>query len=115
MDIDSKLNQTCVYWQKTGVDIYNTPVFAEPVDIKCRWEDKTVLYISLTGEQMPSRAVVFTECDTAPGDMLWLGNVESLPEEYSEEIDIRTFAHSIQRSDKIPDLRAEIYLRTAYL
>ncbi len=112
MDIESKLNQRCVYWEKTGIDKFGQPIFTEPVEVWCRWEDRTELFITLQGEQEPCRAMVYIEIDIQPDGMLWLGEIEDLPETIP---DVRTFAHSIKRADKIPDMQAEEYLRIAYL
>jgi hypothetical protein len=111
MDILSKLNQTCVYWKKLGADRYNNPIFDTPIEVKCRWEDRTELFLDINGERVPSRAVVYINLLPKPGDALWKGDLDSAP----KNKDVRSFAYTIRRSDEIPDIRAEIFLRMAYL
>lgn len=112
MDISSKLNQKCVHWSRTGINKFNEPSYGSPEEVWCRWEDKTEIFVGLSGESEVSRAMVYIEIDTEPDDMLWLGIIEDLPDPTP---DVRTFAHTIRRVDKIPDMQAEEYLRIAYL
>ena len=114
MDIEGKLNQKCVHWLKTGSDKYDMPTYGTPTEIDCRWDDVTELFMSLKGELEPSRSTVYSLTDFHPDDMLWYGTMAEYTAQHDGE-DVRTFAHTVRRADSIPDIRAEVYLRMAFL
>ena len=111
MNIEGKLNQICVHWAKTGVDEFGIPTYDDPVEIICRWEDKTEQFLGLKGENELSRAKVYSLREMRVGRMRCLGTIETIP----EGEDIRTFASNIRSYKKIPDLQADEYLRVALL
>jgi hypothetical protein len=118
--ITKMLRQTAVWWplasaNSGGIDIdqYGRPVHAAPLEIKCRWEDVAVEYISPDGTQQTSKSVVYVDRDVQVGEMLMLGQLSdvtnmSQPWNNAGALEVKQFS-------KLPDLRARRYLRTVYL
>lgn len=53
------MKQDLTYWAPLTKDEYNQLTYAAPVVIKCRWEDKNVLFRNTQGQEMTSAAVVY--------------------------------------------------------
>lgn len=67
------LNQWAVYWAPAGTDQFGNPKYAAPVNLKVRWEDTTEVYKNPTGQEVRSRAKVYTASDVLEKGVLWLG------------------------------------------
>jgi hypothetical protein len=48
------MKQDLTYWAPLTKDEYNQLTYAVPVVIKCRWEDKSVLFRNAQGQEMTS-------------------------------------------------------------
>lgn len=103
------LNQTCTYWAVTGVDGFNKPVFASPVQIKCRWEERTEKVINDEGEEYLSRARIFLKDDIVPGDYLFLGTHAGTDPRLIRD------AFRVMAWRRIPSLDGLSFERKAYL
>lgn len=69
------LRQDAIYWAPTGAtDAFGEMILHPPVPIKCRWEDKTELVRIRTGEELTTRAQVFTDRVVEEEGVLWLGS-----------------------------------------
>ena len=67
-------NQTATYWAAGSRDINGKIIYADPVTIDVRWEDKRELFRSATsGEQELSRAVVYVREELDDEGYLYLG------------------------------------------
>lgn len=107
--------QTVVYWETNGLDDYGKPVYKEPVEIKSRWEDVNELFINRLGEQVRSLARVFVQSDLDERGILLLGKLEDLSEaQKSNPMSIKR-AYSIKSIKKIPNLKADKFVRTVWL
>ena len=118
--ITRMLKMTCVYWPPGGddsggfdFDDYGKPLYADAYELKCRWEDKAIEFISSTGTNEVSRSIVFVESDVRSGGVLFLGELTDLdslivPKDNDGAWEVRRF-------DKIPNLRVTEYVRKAYL
>jgi len=71
-------NQTAVYWALTGVNGYGESIFAEPVEVSVRWEDKQERYVSKDGAEHTSSSVVYPASELVLGGYLYLGTLASL-------------------------------------
>jgi len=112
--------QKAVYWAlrsaETGGadwDDYGHPQYTAPVEIDCRWEEKSVEFIDPDGTQLISRAVVYVDRDMRVGEMLWLGTLIDVPT--PDDPPANTGAGEIRQYEKLPTLRATQFLRTVYL
>lgn len=85
-------------------------MFAPPIAIKCRWEDRTERFRSqIDNDEHVSAAIVHLDRSASVGDYLFPGpttepDPTSLPGSYK-----------IQRFDNIPDFRNLLVNRKAYL
>lgn len=69
----------CVYWKYLETDEYQRKVYAPPVQLKCRWDEKHTQFIDPKGRTLVSRAVVYPEISVVPGDLLMRGKLTSPP------------------------------------
>ncbi len=121
MGIITKMRkQTAVYWapgseESGGADFdeYGKPLYASPVEIDCRWEDVAEEFIDAKGTLATSRAIVYVDRDVRVGGVLMLGTLETGMD--LDDAKQNEGAWEIRRFDKLPNLKATEYLRTAYL
>ena len=96
------LRQQAVWWRKTGTDRFGKGVFADPVQIKCRWENRMGQYFNAKGEANDSKATVYVGQELSVGDVLSEGELESgTPDD--PKMDPTAFP--IKGFDIIPSLR----------
>ncbi len=106
--------QYAVYWAPLADTQYGRAAFAEPIEIRCRWDDSAEEFLTPGGERIISQAVVIVDQVVEPGGFLWegqLANLDSLVHTANER------ALAIQRFEKTPDIknREGKTLYTAYL
>ena len=104
--------QEAVYWATPVDDGYGGFTWTAPVEIKCRWEDVSDLFIDENGEQQISNAEVITDRVVTLGGYLWLGDLES-----STPNDPMTLenAYKIRKFESIPDIANNVNVMTAIL
>lgn len=109
------LKQKAVWWQVDHYDSFGKPIFKTAVEIKCRWEDINVLFTDKTGKEAVSKARVMVDRDMFMEDVLWQGELvdiatgsETLPYKNKR-------AYEIKGWSKIPTLKADKFVRTAFL
>ncbi len=104
--------QPAVYWAQTPKDEFGSVGFAEPVQIKCRWEDRVGQVLDSKGELVNATSVVYVDRDIELADKLKLGELDSMtlsdPSSDAEAFTVAGF-------EKVPNLRAKEFLRIAYL
>jgi len=76
--IGKMLREAGVYWAPAGRDQFGRPVFADPVQVRCRWEDKSEEYIDPQGDTCKSSARIFVDQDVERGGMLMLGSLNNV-------------------------------------
>lgn len=103
------LRQTATWWNSTP-DNFGGHTYAAPVEILCRWEDRSERFESpLDRQEHISRAVVFLDRDIGVDDYLFLGvSGVANPTTVAGAFKVRGFA-------KIPNLRNLDMERRAYL
>jgi len=112
--------QTCVYWGTPVDDGYGGKTFADPVEIKCRWENRTEKIswqgASRLGEEIVSRAQVFTTQDVDELGWLYLGDLDDLDSDEEADPMDASGAYEIKRFDKTAAMRSTTeFSRVAYL
>jgi len=112
--------QDGVYWplasdESGGVDFddYGQPQWADPIPIKCRWDDAVEEFIGPDGTRELSKAKVYVDCDVDIGGVLMLGEIADIVEPVN--IKENEGAWEIRGFLKNPNLRATEFLRTAIL
>jgi len=118
--ITRMLKQKAVYWppgsEETGgrdYDDYGKPVYAQPVEIDCRWEDVNEEFVQASGERVAAQCVVYTDRDVRIRGVLMLGTLPDVLDSLNPKANPN--AWEIRRFDKIPNLRNTEILRKAYL
>lgn len=75
MDFSTKLNQVATYWPPGLPDAYGRVTFeAAPVEITIRWQNAAELFRDAQGNEVVSRAVIYTLDLLAVGGWIQLGN-----------------------------------------
>lgn len=77
--IQRMCRQRCVYWQPIGEELDGGATFAPPVELKCRWEGRSVRLQSMFGDEKTYKEFVYVLQDVTPGGYLWLGRMLDLP------------------------------------
>lgn len=120
------LKQRCVYWAFLQTNRFGQPVFAPPIEISCRWEDRNEEFISAAGTNEVSSARVFvsidgtlvSNTDVTPNGYLWAGNLRAGVLETLKDYKIpgnNPGANAIKAAQKIPDIRIREALRICFL
>lgn len=104
--------QTAILWTRGAPDRFGRYTFAEPIEIKCRWDDTTEEFVNPKGQKQIGRSVVYVDRVIAPGDRLKRGDLDSSA--VDDPLD-DTLAYEVQRVDQNPNLKATEFLITAYL
>jgi hypothetical protein len=107
------LNQKAVYWGTPAGDGYGGFTFADPVELDCRWEDKTELFVSPAGEETPSQAVVYLPQDVDVGGYLFLGALDDINSDQDPQG--QDGAYRIKQVYKTPDIKGKDFLRKVWL
>lgn len=68
------MTQTATYWAKGGNDPFGGTGFVAPVLIKCRWQNKTDLFVDQQGHERVSSAIVYPDQPLEIGGYLALGD-----------------------------------------
>lgn len=110
MNLLRKLQQTCTYWAPTGqTDLYGKPIWSEPRQLPCRWENNQSQVMSKSGSEIVSKARVYLAETVSTDGYLLLGeSSEADPTEVEG-------AEDIQNVGTTPDLRNLQQLTTVYL
>lgn len=107
------LKQRAVYWPPGQPDRYNNLTYGEAVEVRCRWDDEHVEYLTQAGDRQISNATVMVDRDMVPGGMLWQGKLEALVDPTVPSNNPQ--AYTIQKFEKNPDVDCKKFVRTAVL
>lgn len=118
--ITAMRRQKAVYWapgssETAGLDFdgLGRRLFADPVEIDCRWEDRAEQYVAPSGETQVSRSVVYVDRDMVIGGVLAKGELSDMTDLSSPLLN--PGAGSISGWSSIPNFPATEFLRIAYL
>ena len=113
------MKQTCVYWAPGNAEsgglahnMYGQPVYADGVELDCRWEDTAEIFVSAKGVEECSRAVVFVD-GTVVGGLLMLGDLSSALD--TADPRKNDGAWEIRQIESIPNRRVTVTYHWAYL
>lgn len=104
------LNETATVW-KIVPDGMGGHTFLTPYTIKCRWEDRSELFLNEKGREEVSNAIVYTDTVLDVGDYIAFGDLTTYDDPTFQSFD----SWPIRRFDQIPDLRRVNTTRSAYL
>lgn len=74
----STFKQTAVHWAFSSRDGFGVRTFVAGAEVSCRWEEKQQRFVTLEGDELVSRAIVYHAATINPGDYLYLGDLEDL-------------------------------------
>lgn len=97
---------TAVYWgPETSVRADGSPVFGDPVEINCFWDNSSETFTSDDGQEFVSAASVYVGQDLMQDGMLFHGVLTDLSS--AEKADPRTvhLAYEIKVFEKGPSLK----------
>jgi len=100
--------QKAVYWAPTGRDQENRYLYDDPVEIKCRWDERYERDFNMYGEEIDIRSTVYVDREVALGGVLWLGLLVDAPDTPPEHQKIKVIREH-------PNMRATEKLRIARL
>lgn len=90
--------QTATYWSPPVANGWGGGSFAAPVEIACRWEDKTQLIRDRDGREVVSMATVYPDRELYEDGWLYLGSSAAAdPHEVEGAYQIKSFR-------KVPDM-----------
>lgn len=90
--------QTATYWGLPTPDVYGGGTFPAPVEIACRWEEKTELIRDRDGREVVSMATVYPDRELDEDGWLFLGSSAAAdPHEVEGAYQIKSFR-------KVPDI-----------
>ncbi len=115
--------QTALYWGNPQNDGYGGFVYDDPVEMLCRWEDKTEMNVGWVSTGHPgniqlSKASVLLNDDVDLNGVFWLGSLDDYKTKYGEGTNPRTVvdAYVVRRFDKIPMVfKTDEFVRRAWL
>lgn len=102
--------QVATYWSNPVSDGFGGYTYDAPVAILCHWKDKTERVTDERGNEVVSKAVVYTDSELAVGGLLYKGellNIQTDP----KELDTETIMVIVE----VPDLRNVCVERRYYL
>jgi len=108
--------QTAVYWGTPTPDGYGGFTFADPIEVKCRWDDKTQMVVDFKGKEVVSKAQLIVLDDLDLQGLLYLGSLDDL--DSTEETDPSTVegAYEIIRIEKNPEFASTTdFIRQVFL
>lgn len=109
-------NQTAVYWGKPEEDGSGGKTYANPVEIKCRWEDKQIIVNAADGKEVSSSSQVFTTEDLEEQGYLFLGVLDDLINEERSNPRSINKAYEIARVSKVPAIGSTtVFVKKAFL
>ncbi len=98
--------QTAVYWGNPVADGYGGFAFDDPVEIKCRWEDKALIFTDSTGIERMTDALIMITQDLDVLGYLYLGVLSGLTDEQKADPLKVEDARQILAFEKVPLLRS---------
>jgi len=114
--IQSRCSQTAVYWANPTNDGFGHFTFDTPVEIDCRWQNRTQILSNSDGAAIISRAEVVVTQDLDEDGLLYLGSLTDLTT--TQKANPRTVdtVAIIKRFEKTPALGSTTeFLRKAFL
>lgn len=115
MPIPEMYIEDAVYWAPLDPDDNGQKVFAAPVAVKVRWKDESEMFIDATGNNQVSRARVRVDRDVEELGVLWKGLLAGITTGSDTDPFLNSRAFEIRRFMKIPNRRAEDFVRVALL
>ncbi len=104
--------QDAMYWPPGTSDGYNSIIYPDPTEVKCRWEDvQEVIQIGINLEEVICTSKVYVLQDMQEEGLLFLGDTGDMESAATTEV-----AYKIVKFKKTPALGSTTdFIRVAYL
>ncbi len=79
--VESVCVQTAIYWEPTGTDGFGRRTFADPIEVRVRWDDMAEAITTNDGKEIISRAVILSPYVMKPEGFLHLGSFNDFMDE----------------------------------
>lgn len=109
--------QTLVYWQVADSNPQGQPTYSAPVQLPCRWENKTKELVLPGGRKVNSSGYVLMGQSLTPGSLIFLGTLADVAKitTYPEQpLTNNQGAREVLIVHDTPDLNAEEHLYEVY-
>ena len=121
MSIIKKMRkQTAVWWPLAGInsggydyDEDGQPLYADPVQIDCRWENVNTEILLPNGTTYISKSTVYVDRDVTISGLLMRGVLADITDAANPRQNEGVW--EIMRFDDLPNLKATEFLKTAFL
>lgn len=110
-------NQKMIYWQKIGSDPFGKPVYALPVQINIRWEDKQQEIILPDGRKVLSKGYIILAQTIVVGSLVFLGLLtdwQAMPT-YPALPTVNQGGREVLLVKTTPDIKAISYIYEVFL
>lgn len=109
------LKARAVYWAPAGTGDSGQPLYADPIELRCRWDETTERFIKANGEETVSSAVVMVDRALEKGGLLrrsYLSQV-AYPDDPFKNVNPKPY--EIQKVDEVGNKQQTKFFRQAYL
>jgi len=114
--IERICKQTAVYWGDPVNDGYGAKTYADPVEVKVRWDETYQVVKNNLGEEVNADAAVLTPIDLAIEGMLYLGELTDIDSgDLATPIDVDGAYEILGREKVSMPLSLTDFVRTVYL
>lgn len=113
--ITKSLNQTAVHWPTTGKDGWGKLIFGTAVEISCRWDEKSELFLDSKGKEVLSNSVLHVDTDMIADDYVYLGTLASLSAAELLDPQEEVNAFPVKAYKKTPGIKADDFVRKVWL
>lgn len=127
MNIRKFLKQRMLYWRRTGTNSSGGPIYADGVEILCRWEDSAQEIIEPAGRKLVTTSHIYTEVDMVEGSLVMLGPNNGVCNSgdvilhwkrqtyYPSKPNFDQGGREVKKAMRTPDVRAKAIIREWYL
>lgn len=100
---------TLVYWEPNKADKFGFARVLDPVELKCRWEDKKAeAGINPDGMTIFASSVIYLQTPLEVGGYVMQGTIEDVEDSgFPDDPTMDSRVREIIRVDNIPDLRGK--------
>lgn len=108
---------TMVYWRKTGSDSSGRPMFADPVELKVRWEDTQEENIEAGGRVVTASTYLLLSTPVTEGSWVFRGTLVSwkaLPT-FPKVPTFGQGGREIIKVKETPDIKCKTFIYEAWL
>ncbi len=106
------LNQTAAYWGPPILDAWGDQTYPSAATMRCHWKEEARQFVSPSGVEFTSHAVVHLEDEVNPNGYLYLLSSATAPTGQPTAV---SGAERIQQVEKRPTVRQDVVVYVAFL